>query len=163
MNNKSIIIETSPWEVMTASAIDAFPEECCGFFWGAEDGTRITLAMAVDNDGVVNRHSSFSIRATDYIAAEHLADQRRLKLLGIYHSHPGQSARPSTKDIQAAFPNLYYIIMGTNTHEVYDVSCWQLDESGHFTANAIQVINPIIKKNNDAYCSNSNTVKEIYR
>lgn len=163
MNNKSIIIETSPLEVMITSAVRAFPEECCGFFWGVENGMRITLAMAVDNNGVVNRHSSFSIRATDYIAAEHIADQHRLRLLGIYHSHPSRPAWPSAMDVRAAFPNLYYIIMGTNAHEVYDISCWQLNESGHFTANSIQVINPLIKKDNDAYRSNSNTVKEIYR
>src|SRR5690606_21448538 len=144
MNNTTIIVDQPAWQAMTTSAIHTFPEECCGFIWGDERGGRVTLAREVNNCAEVNRHLSFSICSTDYLKAERLARRRNLRLLGVYHSHPGRSAYPSPHDIEVALPNLYYVIMGTDGSEVYDFRCWQLDESGRFTAKAIQILNPTI-------------------
>jgi len=129
--NKELVIEAAALQIMINSATRAFPEECCGFFWGLEEEKRTTLALEVRNVAE-DKHVSFSISQQDYRLAENIAEEHQLTLLGVFHSHPRQSSLPSIEDIELAFPNLYYIIMGVNSNEVYEMSCWLLNESKSF-------------------------------
>lgn len=116
-------------------AVDTHPDECCGFLFGtlAEDDTRyVTTYMPVENTRDENRGRRFEISASDYQKAELRAMKEDTDLLGVYHSHPDNPARPSEYDRSQALPVFSYIIMSTTSERVVDVTSWRLDDDENF-------------------------------
>ena len=83
---------------MTAHAEAAFPNECCGFFYGAEEeGKRTTSAnTAVDNHKEGDQHRRFETSGLDYMKAEQHAAKEGLTLLGVYHCTPPSRANTTS-------------------------------------------------------------------
>ena len=75
---------------MTDHAEAAFPNECCGFFYGSEDGQirAVTVSTEVTNSKEGDQRRRFAISHKDYLNAERHAAREGLTLLGVYHSHP---------------------------------------------------------------------------
>jgi proteasome lid subunit RPN8/RPN11 len=61
------------------------------------------------------------------IAAHRAARSGGPLLIGHYHSHPGGDATPSARDMAAAQPGLYWIILAAN-----EAGCWLVAADGHF-------------------------------
>ena len=112
----------------------AFPNECCGFFYGEEkaDLRIVTLAMRIVNVKKGDQRRRFEISGKDYLRAERFAENKGLTLLGIYHSHPLHPAIPSKHDLAVAMPWFSYIIMSVEPSEINHVRSWQLNESREF-------------------------------
>jgi len=138
--NKKLIIKPDPWREMITSAELAFPNECCGFFLGEikDDVTTVQSVIDVINSARTDKHLFFEISPANYMAAEGYAEQYKISLLGIYHSHPNQSAYPSHHDLKSALPNFYYIILGLKNQEVAEIRCWHLDENEQFLEQQIE-------------------------
>jgi proteasome lid subunit RPN8/RPN11 len=115
-------------------ALDTFPNECCGFFYGRDDEHRrfIELAVPVENSKEGDQRRRFEISPFDYMKAEQKAIELGLDLLGIYHSHPLHPAIPSIHDLKQAVPVFSYIIVSVNEDEVADTRSWILNEHGEF-------------------------------
>ena len=91
-----------------AHARAAAPDECCGLLLGAGDS--IEAAHRAGN--LEPSPSRFLLDPRDHFAAIHAARARGLEVLGIYHSHPGAPATPSTRDLaEAAYPEYAYLIV----------------------------------------------------
>ena len=119
---------------MTSHAESAFPNECCGFFYGAEEeGKRvITATTAVDNHKEGDQRRRFEISDLDYMKAERHAAKEGLTLLGVYHSHPLHPAIPSEHDLAVAMPFFSYLIVSVQPEGTAHVRSWQLDDSRTF-------------------------------
>ena len=91
---------------MTKDAERAFPNECCGFFYGHEEGgeRRILASTAVENRKEGDQRRRFLISDLDYMRAERHAAKTGMTLLGVYHSHPLHPANPSENDLAVALP-----------------------------------------------------------
>lgn len=131
--------------VINADGISAFPNECCGFLYGAEstDGSReITLAVPVTNSKEGDQRRRFEISPLDYLRAEQFALQNDTILLGIYHSHPNHPAIASEHDLAVAMPYFSYVIVSVMNGEIADHKSWRLkDEAREFVEE--QVLLPI--------------------
>ena len=92
-----------------------FPEECCGALLGKyerENDNRIVKEiLPIDNFSDDDKKRRFVITPIDYIKIEKIAKEKKLTLLGFYHSHPGHPAKPSQTDLDYAWPNLSYPIV----------------------------------------------------
>ena len=120
-------------ETMHRHAESAFPNECCGFFYGNDNGERIvTLARPVKNSKEGDQRRRFEISAFDYMQAEKFASENDITLLGIYHSHPDHPAKPSEHDLKQAVPFFSYIIVSVMNGKVADTTSWQLNEEQKF-------------------------------
>src|SRR6476661_961273 len=99
-------IDPKAMEEMIADAERTFPDECCGFFFGKEEGDKriISTITVVDNSKEGDKRRRFEISAGDYLKAENFADENGLSLLGVYHSHPNSPAIPSELDRISAQP-----------------------------------------------------------
>src|SRR5687768_1837602 len=109
-----IVIDPKANELLLQDAVQAFPDECCGFLFGKEDanGRRaITEIQVVVNAKEGDKRRRFAIAPLDYIKAEQFADEKGLQLLGVYHSHPNHPAIPSEHDRVAAQPFFSYVIV----------------------------------------------------
>lgn len=142
-----LIIEQKPLDEMYRDALQSFPDECCGFFFGKEvDEERIiTDVLIVNNSKEGDKRRRFEISPRDYLNAERFADEKELNLLGVYHSHPNHPAIPSEHDRVAAQPYFSYIIISVNENQINDIRSWQLNENFQFEEETIE--NQFINQN----------------
>ncbi|WP_432708073.1 Mov34/MPN/PAD-1 family protein [Pedobacter sp.] len=132
--SKQLLIDPRPWADIKDSVIKAFPEESCGFFFGQSTGgdTVVHAAWPVENTTILNKRYHFKINVKDYLAAEAYAEQHKLQLLGVYHSHPNQPAIPSSVDTRVALPDFSYLIISVNPEGQTETRSWRLDDSRIF-------------------------------
>lgn len=136
---KRIAIEASAIDSMKRHAHKTFPEECCGFMFGADSSERlITQTREANNIKTENRERRFEVDPLDYLNAEKYADASELDLIGIYHSHPNHPAIPSEHDRKQAVGYFSYVIVSVNKDEVVDIKSWQLDDSEKFIEEEIE-------------------------
>ena len=141
---KKVEITQQAYEVMERDALRAFPDECCGFFYGEDRDVRlVTRAEPVINTKEVDKRRRFRIDPLDYMKAENFALENNLVLLGVYHSHPMHPAIASEHDREVAMPWFSYIILSTYESEVADVKSWQLDDERRFVEEPLLVHLPI--------------------
>ncbi len=125
---------------MKSHGEDAFPNECCGFFYGEEkNGVReVSCAKRIENVKEGDQRRRFEISGKDYMKAERFATQEGLTLLGIYHSHPLHPAIPSEHDLAVAMPWFSYVIVSVEKEGVDHVRSWQLTTERQFEEEIIQ-------------------------
>lgn len=119
-----------------------YPNECCGFFFGLDNGEKreISLARSVSNVKEGDQRRRFQIDPKDYRDAEKYALKNDLDLLGVYHSHPDHPAEPSEHDRKVAMPYFSYIIISVQNGEAADTRSWQLNEERQFDEELIETI-----------------------
>ena len=120
-----------------AHGVETYPYECCGALLGRDSDAGASrevldlLPLANQrNDSPRNR---FEITSTDVQAAEKMAREKGIELIGWYHSHPDAPARPSEFDREHAWPWYSYIIVSVQAGEPRDTKSWRLrdDRSGY--------------------------------
>jgi proteasome lid subunit RPN8/RPN11 len=133
-------VYASAMNEMKSHGEDAFPNECCGFFYGEEnDGFRVvTLAKRIENVKEGDQRRRFEISGKDYLKAERYAAKEGLTLLGIYHSHPVHPAIPSEHDLAVAMPWFSYLIVSVEPEGVDHVRSWQLTPEREFEEETIK-------------------------
>src|SRR5688500_18557078 len=130
-----IVLETEAQKIIVQDAVDAFPDECCGFVFGHEDsdGRRtITEARVVKNVKEGDKRRRFEIAPQDYLDAEKYAEEKQIELLGVYHSHPNHPAVPSEHDRAAAQPFFSYLIISVNDKIPGPIRSWRLNDDWQF-------------------------------
>ena len=135
-----ISIDSKARDLMNKEGLDSFPDECCGFFYGEEDGLgnrRITEILVVNNAKDGDKRKRFEISAKDYLKSEQYAIEKGLQLLGVYHSHPDHAAIPSEHDRVAAQPYFSYIIISVLSNRTTHMRSWRLNDNFQFEEEAI--------------------------
>jgi proteasome lid subunit RPN8/RPN11 len=130
-----IAIDPVAKKSMIEDALHAFPDECCGFLFGNEDenGDRtVTDILVVNNAKEGDKRRRFEIAPLDYLNAEQYAEENKLLLLGVYHSHPNHPAIPSEHDRVAAQPYFSYIIISVLDQKIGPIRSWRLNDDFQF-------------------------------
>jgi proteasome lid subunit RPN8/RPN11 len=114
-----IVLETDAQKIIVQDAVDAFPDECCGFVFGHEDsnGRRIISEARV---------------MKNVKEGEKYAEEKQIELLGVYHSHPNHPAVPSEHDRAAAQPFFSYLIISVNDKIPGPIRSWRLNDDWQF-------------------------------
>lgn len=119
-----------------------YPHECCGFLLGTADRERksVRRLLAAENARQdAARRNRFLITPDDYQAAERLAREAGLEVLGFYHSHPDAPARPSQYDLDHAWPWYSYVIVAMTRSGAAEMTSWVLeDDRSCFTPEPIE-------------------------
>jgi desampylase len=108
---------------LLAAAAATPAQEICGLLFGTE--VRILRAEAAANVAAEPRHS-FEIDPAALFAALRAARRGGPRVIGHYHSHPNGSAIPSARDLAAAEPGKYWLIIGRGSARLW------LAEAGAF-------------------------------
>jgi len=119
---------------MLADALQSFPDECCGFMFGTENGEERTISeiQIVNNAKVGDKRRRFEITPFDYMKAEQYAEANNLLLLGVYHSHPNHPSVPSEHDRVVAQPYFSYLIIAVRENEFVSLQSWRLNDDFQF-------------------------------
>lgn len=135
-------IDPDALATMQKHAEEAYPNECCGFFYGKDGEVRqILLSKPVDNSKEGDRRRRFEVHPKDYMKAEQFALENDTTLLGVYHSHPEHPAVPSEHDLKQAVPYFSYIIISVKSKTTADTRSWRLNEEKKFEEEIIKKYN----------------------
>jgi proteasome lid subunit RPN8/RPN11 len=126
-------------------ALRTYPDECCGFLLGADNGDERTIeeAIVIQNAKEGDKRRRFEITPADYLKAEQYAEANSLTLLGVYHSHPDHPSVPSEHDRIAAQPFFSYIIIAVQRNECISIQSWQLNDDFQFEEEKILFTNTV--------------------
>ena len=118
-----------------AHGAETYPYECCGALLGREEnGLREILDLVpLSNHRDDSPRNRFEVTPEDVRLAEKTAREKRLELVGWYHSHPDHPARPSEFDRDHAWPWYSYIIVSVQERRPREMTSWRLkdDRSGY--------------------------------
>jgi proteasome lid subunit RPN8/RPN11 len=118
---------------------ETYPNECCGALLGRDAAapdaggeqppTREILALFP----LVNRRDDsprnrFSVTAEDVRDAEKAASEKKLDVVGWYHSHPDHPAKPSEYDREHAWPWYSYVIVSVANGKPAEMTSWRLSD-----------------------------------
>jgi len=107
-----------------------YPHECCGLLIGSSsaNGSKVVskiypISNAREEEAKRNR---FLIRPEELQRGERFAREQGLDVVGFYHSHPDAEARPSTYDLEHAWPTYSYIIVSVREAYANGLRSWEL-------------------------------------
>ncbi len=125
-----IRIESEPWATMLSHARQAYPNECCGAMLGAmDDGAKIVrVAMPLQNAFEGAQATRYELRPEDLLAADKAARERRMDLIGIYHSHPDCDAYFSQTDLKNSCPWYSFVVLSVKDGEFDHANSWLPNE-----------------------------------
>ena len=95
----------------------------------AEDGRKVVaevypISNAREEEAKRNR---FLIRPEELMRGERYARERKLDVVGFYHSHPDHPAAPSQYDLEHAWPTYSYIIVSVSAGRAGDLRSWEME------------------------------------
>jgi proteasome lid subunit RPN8/RPN11 len=124
-----------------AHGAETYPHECCGALLGREEnGSREILELLpLANHRDDSPRNRFEVTPEDVRLAEKRAREKRLELVGWYHSHPDHPARPSDFDRDHAWPWYSYIIVSVQSRQPREMTSWRLkDDRSDYDPEAIE-------------------------
>lgn len=121
-----IRIESEPWASMVAHARETYPNECCGAMLGAtgDDGKVVREAIRLQNAFEGPQAARYELRPQDLLAADKAARDRKLELIGIYHSHPDCDAYFSQTDLKNSCPWYSFVVLSIQKGEFHHANSW---------------------------------------
>jgi proteasome lid subunit RPN8/RPN11 len=109
-----------------------YPHECCGLLigrFGAQGEKRVEETSPISNAREEEaKRNRFLITPEELLAGEKLARQKKLDVVGFYHSHPDHPAVASRFDLEHAWPVYSYVIVSINQGESGDLLSWEMEE-----------------------------------
>jgi proteasome lid subunit RPN8/RPN11 len=107
-----------------------YPYECCGLLIGRfEDGRKVVAEIyAISNSREEEaKRNRFLIRPDELMRGEKYARERKLDVVGFYHSHPDDRAAPSQYDLEHAWPTYSYIVVSVLEGRAADLRSWEME------------------------------------
>ncbi len=107
-----------------------YPHECGGMLVGrfSEGGKAVKEIFPLENAREAHaRHHRVLIVPKDVMRAERYAREKKLDVVGYYHSHPNAPAVPSQYDLDHALPVWSYVIASVANAKVGDIRSWVME------------------------------------
>lgn len=107
-----------------------YPYECGGMLIGRfdkEKGKTVVELLPMENSSQEDRKNRVLILPKDVLRAERYAREKKLDVVGYYHSHPEDRAVPSQYDLDHALPVWSYIIVSVLKGKAADLRSWEME------------------------------------
>ena len=110
-----------------------YPQECRGLLLGHSNGLskQVVDLMVLDNSVAPESGSyRYHIPSEEMRDGEEMAKAKGLAVIGSFHSHIDQPARPSIHDRGHVEPTFSYVIVGVRQGRAHELAAWKLSEDG---------------------------------
>ena len=107
-----------------------YPNECGGMLIGRFENEKKTVVELLPMENAMSeaeQHNRVLITPKDVLRAERFAREKKLDVVGYYHSHPDHPARPSQFDLDHALPVWTYIIVSVEKGKAVDLRSWEME------------------------------------
>ena len=124
-------------------AENGYPQESCGLMLGARGpgGVRVEQVTEARNVNTERPHDRYEVAPEAFLAADELAEQLGLEVVGVWHTHPDQPAQPSETDRTGAWAGWSYLILSVVGGKVLDLRSWRFDAE-HFFEETVRTWQP---------------------
>jgi proteasome lid subunit RPN8/RPN11 len=143
VSGEALQIKEELVQKIQAHGVETFPHECCGALLGKDgEGMREVVELfALSNRRDDSPRNRFEITPEDVMLAERTARDKKLDLVGWYHSHPNATALPSEFDREHAWPWYSYIIVSIRDGAPKEMTSWRLqDDRSAYHPEAIESV-----------------------
>jgi proteasome lid subunit RPN8/RPN11 len=125
-----IQIRNSAWRVLLPHLISAYPKEGCGLLLGADrpDGRVALIAMPSTNAYEGEQKDRFLLDPKVQLAAERLAREEGLDVIGIFHSHPDCDAYFSATDLANTWSYYSNLVVSIREGAYSAAACFRVDD-----------------------------------
>ena len=109
-----------------------YPHECGGMLIGRFENGKKTVVELLPMENAMDeaeQHNRVLILPKDVLRAERYAREKRLDVVGYYHSHPDHPAVPSQFDLDHALPVWSYIIVSVEKGKAVDLRSWEMENN----------------------------------
>lgn len=109
---QKIILSNSDKKILTQHAENEKPNESCAILFGKNDTvSEVFLTKNIEESPV-----NFTISNEQLIEGYKIAEEKKIDVIGIFHSHPNSEAYPSNTDkkFMESNPVAWVIYSGTN-------------------------------------------------
>ncbi len=134
----SLTIRRAAVDVIRGHAADDLPNECCGLLIGRAG----SIERAARARNLRSAPDRYLVDPADHCAALRSARASGLHVVGVYHSHPAGSLRPSAVDRrEASYREFVYLIVSPRaaTHGAADLAAYCLT-SDDFREIALRIV-----------------------
>lgn len=101
------------------------PKEVCGLMLGLHDGGAVRVHRVLAAENIAEQpETGYLIDPEFYLHAERQAAGEGRAVVGVYHSHPHGKPIPSETDLELAWPDWSYVIVGADG----TLRSWRLEE-----------------------------------
>lgn len=95
---QKIIISESQKKILANHAVNEKPNESCAILFGTVDGQKTTVKEIFLTKNIDESPVNFTISNEQLIKCYKTAEERKMEVVGIFHSHPNSEAYPSDTD-----------------------------------------------------------------
>lgn len=95
---KSIVITKAQKELLLEHALSYNPNESCAILFGINENEKSTVKDVFLAENIDESPVNFTISNEELLKAYQIAEKKNLDIVGIFHSHPGSDAFPSSTD-----------------------------------------------------------------
>jgi proteasome lid subunit RPN8/RPN11 len=95
---KAIILSQNQIDILKQHSIQNSPNESCAILFGVIDGNDVIVKEVFLTKNIENSPVNFTISPEELILVYDTAEKKKLCVSGIFHSHPGSMAYPSSTD-----------------------------------------------------------------
>ena len=118
----SVVADLRRW------AGQAYPAEGCGLLVGRRDerSREVVRATLAPNLRAAQGRDRYEVDPAHHLAVWKAAEREGLEVVGAWHSHPDQGARPSDTDRREAWEGLAYVIVAVDARGALELRAWGL-------------------------------------
>jgi len=95
---KSIVISKVQKEILLNHASKSHPNESCAILFGEIEHEKSVVKDVFLTENIDDSPINFTISNEELLKAYKMAEEKNLDVVGIFHSHPGSNAYPSSTD-----------------------------------------------------------------
>ncbi len=137
-----IQLKTRDLDQIKQIAEDIYPQECCGVMVGlVENGVKtVTEVIPAENQRTDSLANRYLITADFLHGVEKELRESEQSVIGFFHSHPDVRARPSSYDLEHAWPWYSYLIVSVCKGQTEEVHNWKLkDDRSSFDPEELKI------------------------
>ena len=126
------------------AAEESCPEEACGLLWGKRCEADVYVASVYQSKNCADDpRTKFEVNPQLRFDLERLAREGEMDVVGLYHSHPNGSAKPSEIDLSRAWETaLIWVIIGLEEGKVVERKACKVEKpKERFVEIDLQVVN----------------------
>lgn len=129
----SIVLTAEHRRAIAKQGEALYPQACRGLLLGRRNGmtTQVVELVFMDEaaEPVLPGHR-YHISSQELREGEEIAQAKGLEIIGAFHSHVDQPARPSIQDREHVQPAFSYVIVGIRQGRAHELAAWRLSDDG---------------------------------
>lgn len=125
-----IQIRNAAWRVLLPHLVSAYPKEGCGLLLGTDGPAGRVALIAVPSPNAYDgeQKDRFLLEPKVQLAAEKLAREEGLDVIGIFHSHPDCDAYFSTTDRENTWSFYSNLVVSIRAGAYANAACFRVDD-----------------------------------